>query len=139
MKTLHLCASARVTIIRNIDVQDGLVNGAQGQVVDFLPNLNSVQAILVKFDKPNIGQTARNASSLNLNNYHKDAVLISRIDVQFPTSFKRTELSITWTQFLLKIAFACTIHKVQGLSVDELVVSFKKSFLAVKHMLIKKM
>lgn len=139
MKTLHLCASARVTIIRNIDVQDGLVNGAQGQVVDFLPNLNSVQAILVKFDKPNIGQTARNASSLNLNNYHKDAVLISRIDVQFPTSFKRTELSITWTQFLLKLAFACTIHKVQGLSVDELVVSFKKSFLAVKHMLIKKM
>lgn len=70
MKTLHLCVSARVTIIRNIDVQDGLVNGAQGQVVDFLPNLNSVQAILVKFDKPNIGQTARNASSLNLNNYH---------------------------------------------------------------------
>lgn len=136
MKTLHLCVSARVTIIRNIDVQDGLVNGAQGQVVDFLPILNSVQAILVKFDKPNIGQTARNSSSLNLNNYHKDAVLISRIDVQFSTSFKRTELSITWTQFLLKLAFACTIHKVQGLSVDELVVSFKKSFLAVKHMLI---
>lgn len=136
MKTLHLCVSARVTIIRNIDVQDGLVNGAQGQVVDFLPNLNSVQAILVKFDKPNIGQTARNASSLNLNNYHKDAVLISRIDVQFSTSFKRTDFTITWTQFLLKLAFACTIHKVQGLSVDELVVSFKKSFLAVKRMLI---
>ncbi|KAK3083348.1 hypothetical protein FSP39_020499 [Pinctada imbricata] len=128
VKTLRLCVGARVMIIRNIDVQDGLVNGAQGQIIDFLPSLDNVQAILVKFDKPNIGQTARNASTLNLNIYEKNVVPISRIDVQFSTSFKRTGLTITWTQFPLKLAFACTIHKVQGLSVDELVVSFKKKF-----------
>ena len=38
-KTLELCKNARIMVIRNIDVQDGLVNGAQGTIVDFLLTL----------------------------------------------------------------------------------------------------
>lgn len=125
-KTLELFKNARIIIIRNIDVQDGLVNGAQGTIIDFLPNSTNVKALLVKFDKPNIGLSARNSSTFDLSSYDKNVVPITRVDVAFPTSVNRTGLSITWTQFSVKLAFACTIHKVQGLSVDDLVVSFEK-------------
>lgn len=123
-------------IIRNIDVQDGLVNGAQGTLVDFLPSQQHVKAILVKFDKPDIGQTARATSSLDESQYPKDVVPIPRVDVSFSTCSRKQGLTITWTQFPLKLCFACTIHKVQGLSVDNLVVSFEKSSLGAKHMLL---
>ena len=43
-------------VIRNNDVQDGLVNGAQGIIVGFLANSTNVYAIIVKFDKQHIGQ-----------------------------------------------------------------------------------
>jgi len=42
-KILELSKEARVMIIRNIDVEDGLVNGAQGKIVYFLPNGKDVQ------------------------------------------------------------------------------------------------
>ena len=115
-------------VIRNIDVQDGLVNGAQGTIVDFLPNSANVKALVVKFDKPNIGLSARASSTFDLSSFDKSVVPITRVDVAFSTSVNRTGLSITWTQFPVKLAFACTIHKVQGLSVDNLVVSFEKKF-----------
>ncbi|WAR30905.1 PIF1-like protein [Mya arenaria] len=127
-KTLELSKNARIMIIRNIDVQDGLVNGAQGTIVDFFPNSTKVHAVLVRFDKPNIGAAARASSSMDLSSYSQDVVPIKRVDVSFSTSSNRSSLQITWSQFPLKLSFACTIHKVQGLSVDELVVSFEKKF-----------
>lgn len=38
-KTLEPCKHARIMVIRNIDVQDGLVNGAQGTILTFFLTL----------------------------------------------------------------------------------------------------
>ncbi|WAR10802.1 LOW QUALITY PROTEIN: PIF1-like protein [Mya arenaria] len=124
VKTLELSKNDRVMIVRNIDVQDGLVNGAQGIIVDFLPNFNSVHNIFKKN-----GNAARASAPLDLSHYDQSVVPIKRVDVSFSTSSKRSAgLQITWTQFLLKLSFAYTIHKVQGLSVDQLVLSFQHKF-----------
>lgn len=124
-----MCSNARVIIVRNVDVRDGLVNGALGQIVDFVPNSTNVHTVLVKFDRQNIGQAARASSTLDLFHCVRSFVPIKRVDISFSTSSNRSPGPlITWTQFPLKPSFACTINKVQGLSVDELVVSIQHKF-----------
>ena len=62
----------------NVDVSDGLVNGARGEVVHIVTNNNSeVTSMLVKFDNSRVGlksiQTspyrARFANTVKLNKY----------------------------------------------------------------------
>ena len=56
-KEIFICDGSRVMVIRNIDVQDGLCNGAQGTVLGFIPNSTygkAVKAAVVQFDKPNM-------------------------------------------------------------------------------------
>lgn len=76
-------------IVRNINVQDGLLNGAQGLVVDFIPNSGDVHTVLVKFYIPNIGHATRASSSLDLSHKDKSVVPIKRVDVSFTTASKR--------------------------------------------------
>ena len=50
----------------NIDVSDGLVNGARGEVVHIVTNGDrKVTHILVKFDHPNVGISARQYSQFH--------------------------------------------------------------------------
>ena len=54
--TLKLAIGARVMLVANIDVSDGLVNGARGEVVHIVTNANSmVINMLVKFDNQQVG------------------------------------------------------------------------------------
>ena len=55
---LRLCIGARVILIRNLDVNDGLVNGSFGKVVDVIQSQKDgpFTSVFVIFDKPSTGK-----------------------------------------------------------------------------------
>ncbi|XP_076836836.1 uncharacterized protein LOC143482374 [Brachyhypopomus gauderio] len=122
-RSLHIGINARVMLLKNIDVSDGLVNGAFGTVnaIHFNAGEDFPSKIYVTFDNERAG-TAVRAKSQCL-----------QPDLQKATPIEPDEERVTKSggirrQFPLKLAWACTIHKVQGLTVDKAVVSLKKIF-----------
>ena len=121
--TLRLTIGARVMLTTNVDVSDGLVNGARGEVVHIVANNNSeVTSILVKFDNSRVGLKSIQTSPYRAR--FANAVPLSKYEVVFFAKGKRGS-EIKCLQFPLTLAWATTIHKVQGLTLDEIVVDMK--------------
>ena len=107
----------------NVDVSDGLVNGARGEVVHVVTNIdNRVLTVLVKFDNSRVGLKAIQSSPYRAT--YTDAVPLAKYEVVFPAKGRKGS-EITRLQFPLTLAWATTIHKVQGLTLDEIVVDMK--------------
>ena len=120
---LKLAIGARVMLTTNVDVSDGLVNGARGEVVHIVTNNdNKVTTVLVKFDNNHVGLKAIQSSPYRAT--YTDAVPIAKYEVVFPAKGKKGS-EITHLQFPLTLAWATTIHKVQGLTLDKIVVDMK--------------
>ena len=125
---LSIAVGARVMVTVNINVSDGLVNGVFGTVVAFDGAVSdSIKHIFVTFDDTNIGKQAIQKCILK----HHGTVPISRQSVSFLAS-KRSPLNALRCQFPLTLAWACTIHKVQGKTLNKVVVSLKKQIFLVK-------
>ena len=104
----------------NVDVSDGLVNG---EVVHVVTNSNDeVTCVLVKFDNSTVGCKSIQTSPYRSGYPH--AVPLAKYEVVFFAKGKRGS-EITRLQFPLTLAWATTIHKVQGLTLDEIVVDMK--------------
>jgi hypothetical protein len=110
-------------LIVNIDVSDELANGVCGSVVGIDSTDDIVHAILVQFDSRRVGIKAIAESQYRQT--YPTAVPIKRHDVQFYTGRGRRSVQAIRTQFPLTLAWACTIHKVQGNTLDSIVVSMK--------------
>ena len=120
---LKLAIGAHVMLTANIDVSDGLVNGARGKVVHIVTNTNNdVTSVLVKFDNDRVGQKSIQTSPHRAR--FANAVPLSKYEVVFFAKGKRGS-EIKRLQFPLTLAWATTIHKVQGLTLDEIVVDMK--------------
>lgn len=120
---LKLAIGARVMLTTNVDVSDGLVNGARGEVVHVVTNNdNNVTTVLVKFDNMHVGLRAIQSSPYHA--AYADAVPIRKHEVLFPAKGKKGS-EITRLQFPLTLAWATTINKVQGLTLEEIVVDMK--------------
>jgi len=121
--TLKLAVGARVMLTTNVDVSDGLVNGARGVVVhiDTSPEREATR-VLVNFDNDKVGLKAIQSSPYCATFPH--ATPLSKYEVVFLAKGKRGS-EITRLQFPLTLAWATTIHKVQGLTLDEIVVDMK--------------
>ena len=110
-------------LITNVDVSDGLVNGARGEVVHVVTsNDNKVIHILVKFDNPDVGAKAKQSSQYR--HGYSDAIPLKKHEVAFLAKRRRGS-EVTRLQFPLTLAWAITIHKVQGLTLDKIVVDMK--------------
>ena len=121
--TLKLAVGARVMLTTNVDVSDGLVNGARGEMVHVITNSNSeVTSILVRFDNNRVGLKAIQTSQFRARFPH--GVPLSKHEVVFFAKGKRGS-EIKRLQFPLTLAWATTIHKVQGLTLDEIVVDMR--------------
>lgn len=112
-------------LIKNIDTSDGLVNGVCGTVclVKSDENTKLPKTIYVNFDDERIGSKLRAKFPCTVSGLQK-ATPIGRDED------KVTNRGGVRRQFPLRLAWACTIHKVQGLTLDKAVVSFKKIFSA---------
>ena len=117
---LKLAIGARVMLTTNVD---GLVNGARGEVVHVVTNNdNKVTTVLVKFDNSRVGLKAIQSSQYRAT--YADAVPLAKYEVVFPAKGRKGS-EITRLQFPLTLAWATAIHKVQGLTLDEIVVDMK--------------
>ena len=120
-KILQVKVGAQVMITTNIDVGDGLTNGAMGFVSNIIMDRLSqdIKAILVVFDNSDVGKDARLRSLYK--HINANAVPIEHGQKSFQLKDKKS-CQITRKQFPLTLAWAVTIHKCQGLTLPEIVV-----------------
>ncbi|XP_035671494.1 uncharacterized protein LOC118412624 [Branchiostoma floridae] len=117
---------ARVMLCRNVNVEDGLVNGAFGMVTGVKggeDHESDVATVYVLFDNPRVGANERQRSSAPNSEIPVNSVPVCQVDSTLKRSTK-----VTRRQIPLKLAWACTTHKVQGMTVPEAVVSMKNVF-----------
>ena len=81
--------------------------------------------VLVKFVSDSTGYLYRQRHPCKI----PGAVAISREECRF-SLHRKGAIEVSRRQFPLKLAFASIVHKVQGLSLDKVVVSFKETFQA---------
>ena len=124
-KSLSLGIGARVMLKKNIDVSDGLVNGAFGTVTQIPTKSNCdvgfPSAIHVVFDDAGVGKLQRSKTH-QMSSQNATVIELQEDQVTNDGGIRR--------QFPLRLAWACTVHKVQGLTVDKAVVSLAKIFAA---------
>lgn len=121
---LCLKIGAHVMLVRNVDTELGLFNGAIGTVTGFMPPHSSPSYILVLFDNIHLQETAQQKYP-----HFSSAYSIERFEARFPLKARTNKfVEATRLQFPLKVAFAITIHKCQGQTIQSLVVSLKGYF-----------
>ena len=121
--TLTIAENAFVRLTLNIDVADGLANGIRGIIKSIVTNNQGcVTTILVQFDDKKVGEKAKALSQYK--SRYPDAVPIYRHGVPF----QHKNITVFRSQFPLVLAWASTIHSVQGLTVDRIVVDLSKIF-----------
>ena len=103
----------------NIDVTDGLTNGAMGTVTND-QTTGKISVILVAFDSEHVGQEARYKSVYN--SINQNAVPIHWTQATFLVD-KKGSFQATRSQFPLTLAWAVTIQKCQGLTLSEIVIN----------------
>ena len=144
---LTIAKKAYVRLTSNIDVTDGQANGVRGIIQKIIINEDgTVNTILVKFDNEGIGQKAKASSPYN-RKYVIQSLDITRdrdtrqvkisLDGKKCTdtgghgvSFRHRNITAFCSQFPLVLSWASTIHSVQGLTVDKIVVDLSKIFAA---------
>nr|XP_054593099.1 uncharacterized protein LOC129159978 [Nothobranchius furzeri] len=117
---LKVAEGARVMLTRNINVQDGLVNGAFGKLVRVIASEIDPQHIFklaLRMDNQSSVRSNRHGASGS-----DDLVYIERAE----DSLKQR--GGVRRQFPVRLAFSCTTHKTQGLTTHAAVVSLKNIF-----------
>ena len=124
---IDLKNGARVILTTNLDAEDRLINGQIGTIVKI--KINSVSGkpdvICVQFDDQNAGIKGTGRSNDIYSRAHGFVPIVpvlTRIKVK---ENRPSSPEIQRTQFPLKLAWACTVHKVQGLTLDRVVFSLE--------------
>ena len=126
-RTLRLKIDANIMLTTNVNVKDFLTNGTFGKVVDFEEKVQAdgttkLVTVLVEFLREKSGKDLRRKRPDLLNKYPGRVVTPIHIYQQeFTLSSKKASGSVTATalQFPLKLAFAATAHKVQGMTIEK--------------------
>ncbi|XP_069114560.1 uncharacterized protein [Argopecten irradians] len=126
-ETLQIVQYLPVEICVNVDVDDGLTNGAVAEVkmLDFrVPESARCSIIWVLFTEPKIGSKARMTyNHLYTQDICKSWTPILEITKKFSVG-RNHACFITRRQFPLRLAAAKTVHKSQGSTMDTAVLHF---------------
>ena len=93
---LKLCIGAQVMLLVNLDTDTGLINGSRGIVTDFVKNNETnIKSPVVRF---------LDGREIPINPYNWE--------------FEEKDFKIIKTQIPLQLAWAITIHKIQGATLN---------------------
>ena len=115
-KELKFKIGAKVILIHNIDTADGLTNGARGELIGVIRDAkDKITKLMIKFDREVVGREKRRNNPGICRDYPGGTPIEK---VNFPYSISKSRKAIVNTaaviQFPIKLAFACTSHKIQG-------------------------
>ncbi|XP_062594109.1 uncharacterized protein LOC134255598 [Saccostrea cucullata] len=121
--SLLLAVNARVMLTRNVSVEDGLVNGAMGYISNFVfkreQPAHAVEVVEVIFDSSSIGKIQGRKTPQGY------IVPIKTVEEEIN---EKNIKSVVRHQFPLKLSWACTAHKVQGMTAKSVVVNLDRTF-----------
>ena len=120
---IQLKVGSPVMLTYNVDTLDSLTNGAVGEVKGFEFASGKIKSILVHFKHLKVGRERRKKNSRQIQTRFPNVPVtpIEKIEFRFNLSKNPSSANdfMTATQFPLKLAFACTSHKVQGSTISE--------------------
>jgi ATP-dependent DNA helicase PIF1 len=111
-RILQLKPFAQVILIRNLSIQHGLVNGSKGVVVDFADVYD-----------PCLGKSHR-LPVVQFSDGSKHIIGYT----QFITPFKCEDVMLVRRQIPLKLGWALTVHRSQGMSLDRVDIDLGRAF-----------
>ena len=103
---LQLKKSAQVVMIHNVNVLDGLMNGARGVLLDVQKKDDKVKKLVINFHNSNHGREQREKMPCHR---HKEGTYIEPVQWQYFLGGS----TATVHQFPVKMAAAMTSHKIQ--------------------------
>ena len=112
-RILQLKRNAQVILIRNLSVERNLVNGSKGVVIDFLENV---------YD-PCVGRRVR----LPIVQFSDGSQHVMGY-TQFVTPFKCESVHLVRRQIPLKLGWALTVHRSQGMTLDRVDIDLFRAF-----------
>ena len=123
---IQIKEGARLMLTTNIDIQDRLINGQMGTVVRIQVNdSNEPKILFIKFDDENGGKTVR-SNAINTFATESHAIplepVLAKIKIR---PCKASSPEFQRIQFPIALSWACTVHKVQGLALENIVVSLE--------------
>ena len=120
-KELKLKIGAKVMLTYNVDTSDGLTNGARGDLIGVIEDeKQAVSKLIIKFEVESFGNDKRRKSPGLLKEY-PDGTAIEKVNFSFSISKSKSSVINTANviQFPVKLAFACTAHKIQGATIHK--------------------
>ena len=103
----------------NIDIKDRLINSRVGFVFDFALKGGKITKIYVKLDDAKLGEVARSNDSYGKRN---GATPVTMVEAHFSVKVHSHTINCKRVQFPLILAWTCTVHKLQGLTVGKVTV-----------------
>ena len=120
-KVLRVKIGAKLMLIHNIDTCDGLTNGARGELIAVIfDKTKNISKMVIKFEKESIGREKRQRNP-ELSRKYPGGTVIEKVNFSFSISKSKNSVINTANviQFPIKLAFACTAHKIQGSTIHK--------------------